>query len=168
MRPCLLCTLTPPFLWSVQEKVLKCLYGWLRYDYIHTRELTSSTLLTGALPWLRVQGVGRVRVQAESARERPARTMCPQLMCVFVCVCSAPFDALAHPRLFDVTKDVICELLRSSENVERDASAVQLLVPRVMQLAPAYKAVGAHSLCLPFASHHQPLSHPAPALTDLA
>lgn len=82
---------------STQEKVMSCLFGWLRYDIMVARELTQSVLLT------------------------------------------APFEALGGGyKLFDVAKDVICELLRSSEDVQRDTAVVQILVPRVMSLAPAY------------------------------
>jgi len=49
---------------------------------------------------------------------------------------TAPFATLNS--LFDVSKDVICELLRSSQDVQRDTEVVQILVPRVMALAPAY------------------------------
>lgn len=58
---------------------------------------------------------------------------------------TAPFDALGIPELFDVAKDVICELLRSSGQEsaqnEQNAAVVGILVPRCLQLASAYEKV---------------------------
>ncbi len=51
---------------------------------------------------------------------------------------TAPFAMLATPLLFDVSKDVICELLHSSKNVSRDQAVVQVLIPEVMKLAPIF------------------------------
>jgi transportin-3 len=53
---------------------------------------------------------------------------------------SAMFDALPSDQLFDAAVDVICDLIRETQEVEDNVEVIQQIIPRVVALRPQLEA----------------------------
>ena len=47
-------------------------------------------------------------------------------------------DAIKVPELFDVSVDVLCQMIRKTEDVQLYAPVISILVPRALALMPLY------------------------------